>query len=140
MYLTEDKILSLGIYCQQDRRHFFNWRHLDDISIFILFATNYKKYCNEWLLKFSYIDYILLLDVSDELRGGDKLRNFCKKEIVAQFGHTAHSKRFYLQQDDLFGSFLTSTSRPWSSLVEGDEQLDLLNSQSTFEICHACVA
>ena len=28
----------------------------------------------------------------------------------------------------------------WSSLVEGDEQLDRPNSQTTMELCHACVA
>ena len=28
----------------------------------------------------------------------------------------------------------------WSSLVEGDEQLDQRNSQTTMELCHACVA
>ena len=26
-----------------------------------------------------------------------------------------------------------------SSLVEGDEQLDLPNSQTTLEVCHVCV-
>ena len=26
---------------------------------------------------------------------------------------------------------------PWSSLVEGDEQLDWPNSQKTMELCHA---
>ena len=30
--------------------------------------------------------------------------------------------------------------RPWSSLVEGDEQLDQPNSQTTLELCHECVA
>ena len=29
--------------------------------------------------------------------------------------------------------------RPWSSLEEGDEQLDQPNSQTTFELCHACI-
>ena len=29
---------------------------------------------------------------------------------------------------------------PWSSLAEGDEQLDWPNSQTTLELCHACVA
>ena len=28
----------------------------------------------------------------------------------------------------------------WSSLVEGDEQLDWPNHQTTLELCHACVA
>ena len=28
----------------------------------------------------------------------------------------------------------------WSSLVEGDAQLDRPNSQTTMEVCHACVA
>ena len=28
----------------------------------------------------------------------------------------------------------------WSSLVEGDEQLDRPNSQTTLELCHSCVA
>ena len=28
----------------------------------------------------------------------------------------------------------------WSSLVEGDEQLDWPNSQTAMELCHACVA
>ena len=32
------------------------------------------------------------------------------------------------------------TYKPWSSLVEGDEQLDRPNSQTTMECCHACVA
>ena len=27
----------------------------------------------------------------------------------------------------------------WSSLVEGDEQLDRANSQTTLELCHACI-
>ena len=31
-------------------------------------------------------------------------------------------------------------THPWSSLVEGDEQLDRPNSQTTMELCHACVA
>ena len=29
---------------------------------------------------------------------------------------------------------------PWSSLVEGDEQLDWANKQTTLKLCHACVA
>ena len=29
---------------------------------------------------------------------------------------------------------------PWSSLVEGDEQVDQPNSQTTMELCHARVA
>ena len=29
---------------------------------------------------------------------------------------------------------------PWSSLVEGDEQVDRPNSQTTMESCHACDA
>ena len=29
---------------------------------------------------------------------------------------------------------------PWSSLVEGDEQLDRPNSQTIMALCHACVA
>ena len=32
------------------------------------------------------------------------------------------------------------STEPWSSLVEGDEQLDRPNSQTTVELCHACVA
>ena len=31
-------------------------------------------------------------------------------------------------------------SNPWSSLVEGDEQLDRAKSQTTMELWHACVA
>ena len=30
-------------------------------------------------------------------------------------------------------------SDPWSSLVEGDEQLDRPNSQKFTKLCHACV-
>ena len=29
---------------------------------------------------------------------------------------------------------------PWSSVLEGDEQLDRQNSQMSLECCHACVA
>ena len=28
----------------------------------------------------------------------------------------------------------------WSSIEEGDEQLDQPNSKTTMELCHACVA
>ena len=31
-------------------------------------------------------------------------------------------------------------SDAWSSLVEGDEQLDQPNIQTTMDLCHACVA
>ena len=31
-------------------------------------------------------------------------------------------------------------ANPWSSLVEGDEQLDRPNSQTTMKLCHECVA
>ena len=36
-----------------------------------------------------------------------------------------------------FSRILTET---WSSLVEGDEQLDRPNSQKTVELCYSCVA
>ena len=32
------------------------------------------------------------------------------------------------------------TIMSWSSVVEGDDQLDWPNSQTTLELCHACVA
>ena len=35
---------------------------------------------------------------------------------------------------------LLPMSSPWSSLVEGDEQLDQPNSQTTLELYHAYVA
>ena len=39
-------------------------------------------------------------------------------------------------------SFYYPINRPrvWSSLVEGDEQLDRPNSQTTMELCRKCVA
>ena len=30
--------------------------------------------------------------------------------------------------------------KPWTSLIEGDEQLDQPNSQTNMELYHACVA
>ena len=41
---------------------------------------------------------------------------------------------------DIFFLVSNSNEEPWSSLVEGDEQLDQPNSQTTMELCHACVA
>ena len=35
---------------------------------------------------------------------------------------------------------LKGWNKAWSSLVEGDEQLSRPNSQTTMELCHACVA
>ena len=35
---------------------------------------------------------------------------------------------------------LTRYERPWSSLIEGDEQLDRPNSQTTMDLCYAYVA
>ena len=41
---------------------------------------------------------------------------------------------------DIFFLVSNSNEEPWSSLVEGDEQLDQPNSQTTMELCHVCVA
>ena len=35
---------------------------------------------------------------------------------------------------------MSATAKTWSSLVDGDGQLDQPNSQTTLELCHACVA
>ena len=39
----------------------------------------------------------------------------------------------------LLFTYLLQAIQQWSSLVEGDEQLDRPNSQTTTELCHACV-
>ena len=54
--------------------------------------------------------------------------------MIAQFGHTVPDATRCFTCTNNVGSY------PWSSLVEGDEQLDRPNSQTTMELCHARVA
>ena len=51
------------------------------------------------------------------------------------------NSRLVIKLDLAIAAFLNEyTINPRSSLVEGDEQLDWPNSQTTTELCHACVA
>lgn len=50
------------------------------IGEFVNFSTS-RNVSLDFADTFTDIDFILLMDVNDELRGGDKLREFCKKEL-----------------------------------------------------------
>ena len=40
----------------------------------------------------------------------------------------------------IYGSFQNGKDKPWSSLVEGDEQLARPISQACMKQCHTCAA
>ena len=65
---------------------------------------------------------------------------FCRRD-----GSQSHKRQDiilgYVRRHDVHHSFsVTYKANQWSSLEEGDEQLELPNSQTIMEICHACVA
>ena len=63
---------------------------------------------------FDDIDYILLLDVSDELRGGDKLRNFCKKEMGSvNNAYLVCQEWFFTKNDKYFNTRLVKHRKGW---------------------------
>ncbi len=63
-----------------------NFTRLNNIPLhlkqgeFVDFATS-RNISLEFIDQFTEIDYILLLDVNDELRNGDKLKEYCKEHL-----------------------------------------------------------
>jgi len=63
---------------------------------------------------FKDIDYILLMDVNDELRGGDKLRQFCKKEIDSvNNAYLMCQQWFFGKNDKYFNTRLIKARKEW---------------------------
>ena len=61
-----------------------------------------------------------------------------KPQVI--FSSSPSSKTTATPTQLLTTSSTPTPAKPWSSLVEGDEQLDRPNSQTTVELCHASVA
>ena len=68
-------------------------------------------------------------------------------QVLYTIAHT--NLNFFLQFMKIITSFDSKAGQSfmseksalaWSSIEEGDEQLDQPNSQTTMELCHACVA